>query len=146
MKVPAMNRTKNLGLISDINVVPYVDVMLVLLVIFMITAPLLSQGITIDLPDVPADQLDVSMDDPLVLSVDSEGRLYLNFGGNAETALDEQTVRDRVSAVVRRNAEVPVFVRGDEEAIHGRVMRGIALLNQAGVRQVIFVTEEPAEQ
>ena len=141
-----MNRTKNLGLISDINVVPYVDVMLVLLVIFMITAPLLSQGITIDLPDVPADQLDVSMDDPLVLSVDSEGRLYLNFGGNAETALDEQVVRDRVNAVVRRNAEVSVFVRGDEEAIHGRVMRGVSLLNKAGVRHVIFVTEEPAEQ
>jgi biopolymer transport protein TolR len=87
-----MNRSKNRALISDINVVPYIDVMLVLLVIFMITAPLLSQGVIIDLPDVPADPLDAALSDPLVLSVDSEGRFYLNFGGDAETALDESTV------------------------------------------------------
>jgi biopolymer transport protein TolR len=138
-----MNRGKNRALISDINVVPYIDVMLVLLVIFMITAPLLSQGIIINLPDVPADPLDAALSDPLVLSVDSEGRFYLNFGGDAETALDELSVVERASAVLRRNADAPMFVRGDEGATHGRVMRGFALLKQAGANQVVLVTEVP---
>jgi biopolymer transport protein TolR len=76
-----MNRHKNQRLLSQMNVVPYVDVMLVLLVIFMITTPLLSQGIVIDLPNVAADPLDAASSDPLVLSVDPAGRFYLNFGG-----------------------------------------------------------------
>jgi len=138
-----MNRLKKRGLISEINVVPYVDVMLVLLVIFMITAPLLSQGIVINLPDVPADPLDTALSDPLVLSVDSEGRFYLNFGGDVETALDERSVVERASAALRRNAAVPMFVRGDEGAVHGRVMHGFALLKQAGANQVVLVTEVP---
>ena len=136
-----MNRGKNRGLISDINVVPYIDVMLVLLVIFMITAPLLSQGIIIDLPDVPADPLEAALSDPLVLSVDSEGRFYLNFGGDANTAIDEPTVVERAGAALRQNADIPMFVRGDEGAAHGRVMQGFALLKQAGANQVVLVTE-----
>jgi biopolymer transport protein TolR len=138
-----MNRAKNRVLLSNINVVPYVDVMLVLLVIFMITAPLLSQGIAIDLPDVLADQLDAPKGEPLVMSVDREGRLYLNFGGNPETPLDDQVFRDRVSAVIRLSAEVSVFVRSDEKAFHGRVMHGVSLLNRAGVKHVVLVTESP---
>jgi biopolymer transport protein TolR len=138
-----MNRGRNRGLISAINVVPYIDVTLVLLVIFMITAPLLSQGIVINLPDVPADPLDTARSDPLVLSVDSEGRFYLNFGGDAETALDEGSVVERAKVMLRRNADVPMFVRGDEGAAHGRVMRGFALLKQAGADQVVLVTELP---
>jgi biopolymer transport protein TolR len=138
-----MNRGRNRGLISAINVVPYIDVTLVLLVIFMITAPLLSQGIVINLPDVPADPLDTALSDPLVLSVDSEGRFYLNFGGDAETALDEGSVVERAKVMLRRNADVPMFVRGDEGAAHGRVMRGFALLKQAGADQVVLVTELP---
>ena len=138
-----MNRTRNRGLISNINVVPYIDVMLVLLVIFMITAPLLSQGVVIDLPDVPAEPLDSALSDPLILIVDSEGRFYLNFGGDAETAIDERSVVERAGAVLRRNPNASIFVRGDEGATHGRVMRGFALLRQAGVRQVVLVTELP---
>lgn len=138
-----MNHGRNRGLISDINVVPYIDVMLVLLVIFMITAPLLSQGIVINLPDVPADPLDAALSDPLVLSVDSEGRFYLNFGGDAETAIDERSVVERASAVLQRNASAPMFVRGDEGAAHGRVMHGFALLKQAGADQVVLLTELP---
>ena len=138
-----MNRGRSRGLISDINVVPYIDVMLVLLVIFMITAPLLSQGIVIDLPDVPADPLDAALSDPLVLSVDSEGRFYLNFGEDAEAALDERSVVERASAVLRRNPEIPMYVRGDEGVAHGRVMHGFALLKQAGADRVVLVTELP---
>lgn len=136
----------NRRLISEINVVPYIDVMLVLLVIFMITAPLLSQGILIDLPDVPADPLTDALDDPLVLSVDREGQFYLNLGGDAQTPLDEQTVLDRAAAIMRRRAETPIYVRGDEGAAHGRVMRGFALLKQAGAGQVMLVTDVPQSE
>lgn len=141
-----MSRHKHRGLISEINVVPYVDVMLVLLVVFMITAPLLSQGIVIDLPEVPADPLNAASDDPLILSVDREGRFYLNFGGDAESPVDEQTVLDRAAVVMRRDADAPILVRGDEGATHGRVMHGFALLKQAGVRQAILVTDAPVQE
>jgi biopolymer transport protein TolR len=140
-----MSRSKP-RLISEINVVPYVDVTLVLLVIFMITAPLLTQGVVVNLPDVAADPVNAALDDPLILSIDSAGAFYLNFGGNVDEPIDEQAVLERASAVVRRNAEIPIFVRGDEAAAHGRVMKGVALLRQAGAKQVILPTEPPEVQ
>jgi biopolymer transport protein TolR len=136
-----MSRPNSRKLISEINVVPYVDVMLVLLVIFMITAPLISQGIIVDLPDVPSDPVNAALDDPLNLSVDAQGRFYLNFGGDPEQPVDDQTVLDRTSALVRRNADVSIFVRGDEGATHGSVMNGFALLHKGGAKQAILVTE-----
>ena len=138
-----MTRPKSRGLMSEINVVPYIDVMLVLLVIFMMTAPLMTQGIVVNLPDVPADVLDSALDDPLVLSVDSAGLFYLNFGGNPEEAVDDQVILDRASIIVRRDAYTPIFVRGDEAADHGRVMKGLALLRQAGAKQAILAVEWP---
>ncbi len=141
-----MCRANSRRLISEINVVPYVDVMLVLLVIFMITAPLISQGIVVDLPDVPSDPVNSALEDPLILSVDAEGIFYLNFGGDAEQPVDDQTVLDRTSVLVRRNADVSIFVRGDEGATHGRVMKGFALLRDAGAKQVILVTESPGAE
>jgi biopolymer transport protein TolR len=140
-----MNRPKSRGLISEINVVPYIDVMLVLLVIFMMTAPLLTQGVVIDLPDVGADPVNGALDDPLILSVDKAGAFYLNFGGPVDEELDEQTVRERAAAVVRRNAATPIFVRGDEGATHGTVMRGFALLRQAGATQVVLMVDAPED-
>jgi biopolymer transport protein TolR len=139
----AMLRPKPLTLISGINVVPYVDVMLVLLVVFMIAAPLMTQGVVVDLPDLQADTVDAALDEPLILTVDSEGRYYLNFGGNAEQPVDAQTVLERAGAVLRRNAATPMFVRGDERATHGQVMRGFALLRRAGAKQAVLVVESP---
>lgn len=138
-----MVRPKPLTLISGINVVPYVDVMLVLLVVFMIAAPLMTQGVIVNLPDVPADDVQAALDDPLILTVDSDGRYYVNFGGDADLPVDEQTVLERASAVVRSNAAVPIFVRGDERATHGQVMHGFALLKRAGARQAVLVVESP---
>ena len=101
-------------LMGDINVVPYIDVMLVLLIIFMITAPLLTQGVKVDLPKAGAEPLDPEMlknTIPLVLSVDRTGALYLNIGGgNPQTALDADTVAARAEAALRRNPELPVLV------------------------------------
>src|SRR5579864_1587128 len=101
-------------LMGDINVVPYIDVMLVLLIIFMITAPLLTQGVKVELPKAGAEPLDPEMlknSIPLVLSVDREGRLYLNVGGNPQTALDPQIVLARATAALRRNPVLPVLVK-----------------------------------
>jgi biopolymer transport protein TolR len=138
-----MTRTKPLKLISEMNVVPYVDVMLVLLVIFMIAAPLMTQGVTVNLPDMQADVVDAALDDPLILTVDRDGKYYLSFGGNAEQPIDEQAVLERAGAVVRRDATTPIFVRGDEDATHGQVMHGFALLRQSGAKQVVLVVEPP---
>jgi biopolymer transport protein TolR len=138
-----MTRTKPLKLISEMNVVPYVDVMLVLLVIFMIAAPLMTQGVTVNLPDMQADVVDAALDDPLILTVDRDGNYYLNFGGDAEQPVDEQAVLERAGAVVRRDATTPIFVRGDEDATHGQVTQGIGLLRRAGATQVVLVVEPP---
>jgi len=136
-----MARPKSLTLISQMNVVPYVDVMLVLLVVFMIAAPLMTQGVVVNLPDMQAGAVDAALDDPLILTVDSEGRFYLNFGGDAEQPIDAQTVLERAGAVVRRNSATPIFVRGDERATHGQVMRGFELVRRSGAKQAVLVVE-----
>jgi biopolymer transport protein TolR len=137
-----MSRSKGKRrLMSEINVVPYIDVMLVLLIIFMITAPLLTQGITVDLPNAPAQQLDAGDNEPLVLSVDSEGRYYLNVGDNEDQPIDDATVIERASAVLRRNAQTPVLVQADETVPYGRVVTGAVLLQQSGASKIGFQTD-----
>ena len=134
-------------LMSEINVVPYIDVMLVLLIIFMITAPLLTQGITVDLPKATAEALDPELlkdNEPLVLSIDREGRFYLNVGGkDTDTPIDEATVLERVQAVLRRNPQTPVLVKGDQNVPYGRIVIGMTLLTQAGAPKVGFLTDPP---
>lgn len=139
-----MSRGRHRRLMGEINVVPYIDVMLVLLIIFMITAPLLTQGIQVDLPAAGAEPLDPDLirdNEPLVLSIDREGRLFLNVGGDVETPIDEQTVLARTAAVLRRNAETPVLVKADEAVEYGRVVTGMVLLQQAGAERVGFITD-----
>ena len=137
-----MSRSKGKRrLMSDINVVPYIDVMLVLLIIFMITVPLLTQGITVDLPNAPASQLDPGENEPLVLSVDREGKYYLNVGDNEDMPIDDATVVERASAVLRRNAQTPVLVQADETVPYGRVVTGAVLLQQAGAAKIGFQTD-----
>jgi biopolymer transport protein TolR len=139
------NRTKGKRrLMSEINVVPYIDVMLVLLIIFMITAPLLTQGIQVDLPNAPAQQLDPELlkdNEPLVLSVDREGQFYLNIGDDDDAPIDDATVVERASAVLRRNAQTPVLVKADEAVPYGRVVTGAVLLQQAGATKIGFQTD-----
>jgi biopolymer transport protein TolR len=139
-----MSRGKKLKLMSEINVVPYIDVMLVLLIIFMITAPLLTQGISVELPDAGAEALDPELlrdNEPLVLSIDRDGRMYLNIGENVEAPVDEQTIIERTSAVIRRNAQTPVLVKADQAVNYGRVVTGMVLLQQAGAEKVGFLTD-----
>jgi biopolymer transport protein TolR len=139
-----MSRKKERRLMGDINVVPYIDVMLVLLVIFMITAPLLTQGISVDLPAVGAEPLDPDLlreNEQIVLSIDRDGALYLNVNDDPEAPVDEATVLAATSAAIRRNAETPVLVKADEGVPWGRVARGMVLLTQAGAANVGMMTD-----
>jgi biopolymer transport protein TolR len=133
-------------LMSEMNVVPYIDVMLVLLIIFMITAPLLTQGITVDLPDANAEALDPELtkeSEPVVLSIDKEGRFFINLGENTEEPVDDATIIERVRTVVSRNPMLPVLVKGDEGVPYGRVVVGASLLTQAGASKIGFLTDPP---
>ena len=136
-----MVRAKKHRLMSEINVVPYIDVMLVLLIIFMITAPLLTQGINVDLPKAAANPIENQKDEPLVLSIDKDGRFFLNIGDNPEAPIEDSAVLERVSAVLRRNADTPVLVKGDQSVPYGRVVVGAALLQQPGAGKIGFLTD-----
>jgi biopolymer transport protein TolR len=140
----ARQRTKKKPM-GEINVVPYIDVMLVMLVIFMITAPLLNQGVDVDLPRADAEPMDDQQQEPLVLSVDAEGRYFLNVGGDPEAAIDGDTLVSRASAVLRQRPKTPVLVRGDAKVDYGRVVAAMALLQQAGAPKVGLVTEPEGE-
>jgi biopolymer transport protein TolR len=128
---------------AEINVVPYIDVMLVMLVIFMITAPLLTQGVKVDLPEASAEPLSPDQQEPLIVSVDASGNLYLNIGDAPNTPVDEETLLQRVSAVLRRRQDRTVLVRGDHAVDYGAVVAAMVLLQQAGVPHVGLVTEPP---
>jgi biopolymer transport protein TolR len=138
--------TRNRRLMGEINVVPYIDVMLVLLIIFMITAPLLTQGIKVDLPKADAAPLDAEFlreHQPLVLTVDASGRFFLNIGSNKDKPIDARTVIARSAAVMRRDPESPVLVRADENVPYGKVVSGMVLLQKAGAQKVGFLTDPP---
>lgn len=129
---------------GEINVVPYIDVMLVLLIIFMVTAPLLTQGIKVDLPKAGAEPLpeDLTRDhQPLVLSVDRKGLYYLNIGKDNDRSLADSLIVDRVGAVLRREPKTPVLVKADQNVPYGRVVTAMVLLQQAGAPQVGFITD-----
>ncbi len=134
-------------LMGEINVVPYIDVMLVLLIIFMITAPLLTQGVQVELPDADAQPIDPDLlkdREPLVLSVDRDGRYYLNIGGDEDAPIEAAEVARRAGAVLARDAAIPVLVKADERVPYGSVVRGMVLLQQAGAKKIGFLTDPKA--
>ena len=129
-------------LIGEINVVPYIDVMLVLLIIFMVTAPLLTQGIKVDLPKAGAEPIaDTSDKPPIVLSVDSEGNLYLNYGDNEDKPASSQQIVSRVTTIIEANPGLPVMVKADRAVAYGNVVGAMVLLQRGGAEKVGFVTD-----
>ena len=135
---------KKRRLAHEINVVPYIDVMLVLLVIFMITAPLLTQGVEVDLPDAASEALEYDADnEPIVLSVDAQGRYYLNRGEDTRAPLGDERVRDIVAKILKQRPQTPVVVEGDADVPYARVMHAMSLLQAAGAKKLGFATEEP---
>ncbi len=130
---------------SEINVVPYIDVMLVLLVIFMITTPLLSQGVRVDLPQVPSRPLEEQSKDPVIVSVDSEGDFYITFGENQDDPVSPDDLVNRVGALLKYRPGIPVFIKGDRNVPYGRVVGLMALLQGAGVPSIGMITEPPEQ-
>ncbi len=127
---------------SEINVVPYIDVMLVLLIIFMVTAPMLMQGVKVDLPEASAKPVENQDSEPVIVSVDAAGKLYLNLGQEKQV-LSLPTIKDRVSAVMRRSPQKPVLVWGDRAVPYGDVVAIMVALQEAGAPSVGLVTEDP---
>src|SRR5690606_4293049 len=128
---------------SEINVVPYIDVMLVLLVIFMVTAPLLTEGVKVDLPVASSEPVETETVEPFVLTVDREGRYYVNE--DETPAAEGREVRVKAAAVLRNNPDVPFLVRGDGQVSYQAIIEAITLLREAGVPSVGLVTQDPPE-
>ncbi len=131
---------------AEINVVPYIDVMLVLLVIFMITAPLLNLGVEVDLPKADAEPLDSQQnEEPMVVTVLTNGDLYLNAGGETDGVssglIDPESLVTTVAAIVRRNPEIQVLVAGDVAVGYGHIYAAMVLLQRAGVSKVGLMSD-----
>ena len=128
---------------AEINVVPYIDVMLVLLVIFMVAAPMFNQGVDVDLPQAQAKAINNLRTAPLVLTVDADGDYFLNVGDDQDSPLAHTVLMARAAAVLRQNPAVPVLVKGDHSAGYGAVVRAMALLQAAGAPKVGLMTQMP---
>ncbi|MBE5317221.1 MAG: protein TolR [Xanthomonadales bacterium] len=135
-------RTKR-KLKNEINVVPYIDVMLVLLIIFMVTAPLLNLGVEIELPESNARPVETQKD-PIIVEVSSDGRFFLTLQGAAAEEIDAESLVAKVGAFVRNNPEVQVMVAGDRRTDYGTVYQGMVLLQQAGVTKVGLMSKPEA--
>jgi biopolymer transport protein TolR len=128
--------------VAEINVVPYIDVMLVLLIIFMVTAPLITQGVKVDLPQAEAEPLDKDTKPPLVASVDAQGRYYITLGANDKEPLSAEEVATLVKAHLLVNPDTPVVVNGDGAVSYNAVIQLMVLLQQvAGVPSVGLMTD-----
>ena len=128
---------------AEINVVPYIDVMLVLLIIFMVTAPMLMQGVKVDLPEANADPVDNQDSEPVIVSLKSSGELFLNLGSGEDQSLSLATIKQRVAVIMRRNPNKPVLVWGDRAVAYGEVVTLMTALQEAGAPSVGLVTENP---
>jgi biopolymer transport protein TolR len=129
---------------SEINVVPYIDVMLVLLVIFMVTAPMLTQGVKVDLPETTSEPIQSDKNvESIVVSVDSNGAYFMEIGGDSSQPMPLADVRDRISKILSQRADREVLVRGDENVGYGVVVRLMAELQAAGASNVGLITEAP---
>jgi biopolymer transport protein TolR len=126
---------------SDINVVPYIDVMLVLLVIFMVTAPLMTQGIKLELPKADAKPLDVKQEEPLIVSLKADGTLYLNLGKEQKNAKPLQEIQANIQKVISAKPATPVLIWADHKIDYGQVVVLMTQLEKAGVEHVGLVTE-----
>ena len=136
------------GPISEINVVPYIDVMLVLLVIFMITAPMLTQGVSVELPKAISESLKTSHREPIIVSVDKAGQYFLNISNTPSTPIASHALMVRVAAEIAmaHETKIPlhVLVKGDQGVAYGKVVQAMGLLKQAGAEQVGLLTDTPS--
>jgi len=129
---------------SDINVVPYIDVMLVLLIIFMVTAPMMTQGIKIDLPQLEAGPVDTEKNsEPIVVSINSSGGYFLEMSSSSEKPMELDDLLQSVSAILEQKPATSVLVRGDKNVAYGAVVSLMSALQIAGANGVGLITEDP---
>lgn len=142
-----INKRQRKRPMAEINVVPYIDVMLVLLVIFMVTAPLLSQGVNVNLPQAKAQTIPPAEKEPIIVSVDAQGNYYLNIATNPNQPVNAATLTSQVSAELQvaqqQGIQRQVLVKGDKNVDYGHVMQAMVLLQQAGAPSVGLITEQP---
>ncbi|MSO81132.1 MAG: protein TolR [Alphaproteobacteria bacterium] len=124
-------------MVSDINVAPFVDVMLVLVVIFMLTAPLLTVGVPVDLPQASASPIREETE-PLVLSIDRDSRIFL-----MDSEVEQASLAARLAAMARANPALRVFVRGDRTISYGRIMEVMGMVSESGFTKVALIAEVP---
>lgn len=132
---------KKRNLNTEMNVVPYIEVMVVLLVIFMLTTPMLTQGVDVDLPQASAEPVEADDQEPLIVSVDREGNYYINVGGDDTVPVEAEAIMSRVSSVLNENPDKLLLVRGDKNVAYERIVQLMVLLQQAGAPSVGLVTE-----
>ena|SRR5579872_5359591 len=140
-----LRKKESKRLVAEINVVPYIDVMLVLLVIFIVTAPLLQQGVAVDLPQANARTLSPSEVEPIVVSVDREGYYYLNIADLPHMTIEPGALKLRVAQELERNKERKVLVKADGHVNYARVMAAMVLLQHAGAPSVGLVTQDDSD-
>jgi len=136
---------KSRRVMSEINVVPFIDVMLVLLVVFMITTPLLTQGVKVELPRTEAKAIPPDQKEPLIVTVDSKGNYYLNTASNPDQPLTDRIlsnlVQTQLAGTAAGQTQRPVLVRGDKDVNYGKVVEAMVLLQQAGAAKVGLITQ-----
>ena len=131
---------------SEINVVPYIDVMLVLLIIFMVTAPMLTQGVKVDLPQTTADPIQADKDvESVIVSVDANGAYYVEVGDKGSDPMSLAEVREQVAKILSQRSSSEILVRGDEYVEYGTVVRLMAALQGAGASSIGLITESPRD-
>ncbi|MGB3563130.1 MAG: ExbD/TolR family protein [Thermoanaerobaculia bacterium] len=126
------------AVLADINVTPLVDVMLVLLIIFMITAPMLHQGVEVALPKAEADAMQLRIDDPLILSINRDGLVYVQ-----DEPIHLSQLMERLTPLIEARGDEAVFLKGDRDLPYGTIIEVLDILNRGGIRQVGMVTERP---
>lgn len=133
--------------VAEINVVPYIDVMLVLLIIFMVTAPIVSQGVKVDLPQAKSESLPSDSKPPIVASIDADGDYFLNVGSGANSdVMDLEDMATQVSAMLQLEPERPVVVKADRSIPYEKVIQLMVTLQSAGVPSVGLMTDSPKEK
>lgn len=133
-------------LMAEMNVVPYIDVTLVLLIIFMVTAPLVTQGVKVDLPQAPSEVVQTSEKEPVIVSIDAGGDIYVDLGEKPEASIDEETLIARLAGVNKYRPGTDFLVRGDAGVPYGRIVEVMALMQSAGVKNVGLLTQPPSSK
>ena len=131
---------------AEINVVPYIDVTFVLLMIFMITAPLVQTGVDVDLPQADAAAVDLKDEPPVIVSIKKDGGFYIDIGDRQDEPVDEDVLYTRVAAVLRNNPKAQIYVRGDHMVEYGKIVTVMAALKAAGAPKVGLMTTPPPEK